>query len=159
MYSDSKYVQQVNDRRFKNQNRELSYTVSAKTLYNNFPILEVGLKQSFGSYSLSESLVNFTRNELFANIDYDFWKGYILSLNFISNNFRNNSLNQENNFDLANASLYYRKENSAWSFELNIKNLFDVPDRSSYYFSEYIISDTRTFILPRIFMISIGYNL
>lgn len=159
LYSHSRYLQQVNGITSNVKSKELSYKVAGKTLFNDFPIIEIGYKQSYGNYNLSESTSKFTKSEIYANLDYDFWKGYILSVDFVSNKFRNNSLNQSNKFNLANASLYYRKDNSAWSFTFNIKNLFDVQNKSSYSFSEYIISDTQIFILPRIFMFSIGYNL
>jgi hypothetical protein len=44
-------------------------------------------------------------------------------------------------------------------FKLSAQNLFDAQFKQSNSFSNFIISDTKTFILPRIGLFSIGYNL
>jgi hypothetical protein len=44
-------------------------------------------------------------------------------------------------------------------FKLSAQNLFDAQFKQSNSFSNYIISDTKTFILPTIVLFSIGYNL
>lgn len=54
---------------------------------------------------------------------------------------------------------FYKNENSAWSYKITTQNLFNAKFKQSNRFSDYLISDSKTFILPRIFMFSIGYNL
>ena len=40
-----------------------------------------------------------------------------------------------------------------------INNLFDTELKQSNSFSDYLISDSKIYILPRVVMFSIGYNL
>lgn len=158
-YNTSKYKQLVNDDLTENKNSSISYNVSGKTLFDNFPIIEVGFRQSLGKYTLSGNKSEFVTSEPFLNMDYDFWNGFIVSFDYTAYRYTNKAFNQKNNYEISNASLYYNGENSAWSFEVEAQNLFDVQFKNQNSFSAYIISDTRTFILPRIIMFSVGYKL
>ena len=73
--------------------------------------------------------------------------------------YTNKSNNQKDNYQLANFSLLYQKEDSAWSFKIEGKNLFNIKYKQSNSFSSYIISDTKTYIQPLSVVFSIGYNL
>lgn len=158
-YNHATYLQFVNDLSFENQNINTSYNFSAKTLFDDLPILEVGWRQSFGNFKLSNTTTNFATMEPFVNLDYDFLDGFIVSADFTSYTYKNKSLNQKNNYEIANASLFYQKESSAWSFKVEAQNLFDVQFKNQNTFTSYIIADSRTFILPRILLLSVGYNL
>ncbi|PWI28981.1 hypothetical protein DI383_14025 [Flavobacteriaceae bacterium LYZ1037] len=158
-YNGSKYLQQIDNTFETNENNQASINVSAKTLYTNFPTIEVGYKSSIGNYTSSNIKSEFVTNEPFLNIDYDFLKGFIFSFDYSMYNYKNKFFNQNNTYDIVNTSLYYKHENSAWSFKLEARNVFDVAFRRQNSFSSYIISDTKTYILPRIIMFSVGYNL
>jgi hypothetical protein len=62
-------------------------------------------------------------------------------------------------YKIANTTLSTKKENSTWSYKINAQNLFNTQFKQSNLFSGYVISDTKTFILPRVVLFSIGYNL
>ena len=70
-----------------------------------------------------------------------------------------NNLNQSNYFDIANASLRYQKTKSPFEFELSASNLLDTKTKNNYSFSDYLISQSNTFILPRTILISVSYKL
>lgn len=158
-YNNTHYLQQVNAVTETNRNNALSYNISTKTLFDDFPTIEAGFKQSIGNYTLSNNKYKFVTTEPFVNIDYDFLKGFIASFDYSAYSYENKSLNQKNRYELANASLYYKKDSSAWSFEISAQNIFNVEFKNQNSFSSYIISDTKTYILPRIIMFTIGYNL
>lgn len=158
-YSALRYRQNVNNILTRNKNNSLSYNISGKTLFENFPVIEMGFRQRIGSYTLSGRKSEFVTNEPYLNIDYDFSKGFIFSFDYTAYRYKNKDLNLRNNYEIANTSLYYNRENSAWSFELKAQNLFDVKFKSRNSFSSYIISDRSTYVLPRIIMFTIGYKL
>ena len=158
-YSNSKYLQRVDAISYTNKSSNTSFNVSAKTLYDNFPTIEVGYKTSLGNYTSSNSTSKFTTQEPFATIDYDFLNGFIFSFDYSYYKYQNKELNQKNTYQIGNASLQYRKEDSAWSFKFDAQNIFDVQFKNSNSFSSYIISDTKTYIMPRVLMFSIGFNL
>ena len=158
-YNTSKYLQQVNNTLEENKNNSFLYSIAAKTLFEKFPTIEVGFRQSTGNYTLSGNTSRFITSEPFLTLDYDFLKGFIASFDYTSYKYINKSLNQQNRYEIANVSMYYKEENSAWSFKLESQNLFNVKFKNQNSFSSYIISDSKTYILPRIVMFSIGYNL
>ena len=58
-----------------------------------------------------------------------------------------------------NASLFYQKEDSPWNFKVTAQNILNESFKQNNQFSNYLISDTKTYILPRIIMLSVGYKL
>lgn len=157
--STLKYIQRVNSNVSTNTNNAINYKMAFKTLYENFPIIEVGFKQSFGKYTSSNQNSKFTSNEPYLNIDYEFLKDFVFAFDYEYYNYQNKTINQTSTYQLANTSVLYQKEDSAWTFKIDAQNLFDVKYKRSNYFSSYIISDTKTYILPRVLMISVIYKL
>lgn len=155
----SKFIQVVDNVFQQNRNNNYSYSIGFETLFNDFPNLDIGFKQSTGKFISSQNTSRFLTNEPFITVNYDFLKRFILSFEYNLYDFQNKTLNQKNRFDVANFSLSYQKENSAWKYKIFSNNLFNTGFKRNSSFSQYLISDTKTFILPRILMISIGYNL
>ncbi len=69
-----------------------------------------------------------------------------------------NSLSQKQ-YEIANASLFYQKKNSAWGFEASATNFLNNGVKRTNSFSDYLISERTTYILPRIFLVSVNYKL
>ncbi|SDX37184.1 CarboxypepD_reg-like domain-containing protein [Lutibacter oricola] len=155
----SKYLQQINNSFVTNKSNSVGYTISAKTLFDKFPIVEFGFEQRLGNYTSSNITSKFITNQPYLTIDYDFLKGVGLSFDYKRYSYENKNFGQKNTYQLANLDLLYKKEDSAWSFKINAQNLFNEKFKQQNSFSSYIISDSKTYILPRIVMFSIGYNL
>ncbi|MFO7672240.1 MAG: hypothetical protein R6V74_00880, partial [Lutibacter sp.] len=153
------YLQKINSDFVTNQNNSLGYELSVKTLFDKFPTVEIGFKQNIVNYISSNQTTKFITNEPYLTIDYDFLKGFIFSFDYENYSYQNKNFNQKNTYQLANATLSYKNEDSAWSFKIDAQNLFNVKYKNDNSFSSYIISDSKTYILPRIIMFSIGYNL
>lgn len=157
--SSSKYIQEIDNALQTNKNDNYSYSFGLKTLYKNFPTIDVGFKRSIGRFTSSNNTSEFTTNEPYLNIDYDFLKGFIFSFDYTMYDYKNKALNQRNTYDVANFTLSYRKENSAWTYKVFSNNAFNTSFKRNSSFSQFLISDTKTFVLPRVLMFSIGYNL
>ena len=158
-YTTSKYFQNINDIFEANKNNITSLKLSAKTLYDNFPTIEIGYNLNIGNYTLSNNKSKFISNEPFVNIDYDFLKGFILNFEYTRYNYKNKTLGLKNTYDLARVVISYKNEKSAWSYKITGNNLFNTTFKRTNSFSTFIISDTKTYILPRIVVFSIVYNL
>jgi hypothetical protein len=157
--STSNYLQEINGMIQTNKNNNYSYRIGLETLHDNFPTIDIGFKRSIGNFISNNSTSNFITNEPSLTIDYDFSKGFIFNFDYTLYDFKNKALNQRNRYDVANATLSYRKENSAWSYKMFSNNLFNSVFKRNSSFSQYVISDTKTFLLPRVWMFSISYNL
>jgi len=158
-FNNNQYIQQIDNVLQTNKNKSYDYKISIETLFDNFPTLEIGFKQDVGRFISSSNTSKFLATEPFVNIDYDFLKGFIFNFDYTKSNYQNKTLGQQNIYEIANATVSYKKENSAWSFKMKAQNLFNAEFKQSNRFSDYVISDIRTFILPRNIVFSIGYNL
>lgn len=157
--SFSEFVQPVNDELIKNQNNNYSYSFGFETLFEKFPVIELGFKRSLGEFTSSNSTSNFRTNEPFVTINYEFLNGFNFSFDYSRFDFKNKALNQENKFDVSNISLEYRKEDSAWTYKIFSNNLFNTGFKRNSSFSQFLISDSKTFILPRVILVGLVYNL
>jgi hypothetical protein len=157
--STADFLHTVNNTTINNKNNSASYIISAKSLHEKYPTVEVGFRQSLGNYTSGTLKSKFSTNEPFVNIDYDFLKGFIFSFDYARFDYQQKSMKQHNTYELVNLTLSYKKENSAWSYKLSAQNIMDVKFKNQNSFSSYIISDTKTYILPRIVMISVSYKI
>ena len=158
-FNNSKYIQELNNNIQTNTNNNYDYELGIETLFDNFPTIEIGLKRSIGNFTASANTSKFVTTEPFITIDYDFLEGFIFNFDYRKSNYQNKTLGQKNTYEIANATLSYKNEDSAWSYKLTAQNMFNAQFKQSNSFSDFLISDRKTFILPRIIMLSVGYNL
>jgi hypothetical protein len=156
--SNSKFLQIIDTDFVTNQSKSHSYTISAKTLYSKFPTIEFGFKKRGDDHTSSDKISKFVTNEVFVTIDFDFLKGFIYSFDYEKYNYKNKASDQKQTYQMANTSLFYRKEDSAWSIKIDAQNLFNSNFKQKTFLSSYIVSETMTHVLPRIITVSIGYN-
>ena len=158
-FNNSKYTQEINNRIQTNKNNNYNYKVGLETLFDSFPTVEIGLKREVGEFISSNNNSKFITLEPFVSIDYAFLKGFVFNFNYQQNNYQNKTLGQKNTYEIANGTLSYKKEDSAWSYKIITQNIFNTKFRQSNNFTDYLISDTKTYLLPRMFVFSIRYNL
>jgi hypothetical protein len=158
-FNNSKYIQELNNNIQTNTNNNYDYELGIETLFDKFPKIEIGLKRTIGNFTASTNTSKFVTTEPFVTIDYDFLDGFIFNFDYRKSNYQNKTLEQKNTYEIANTTFSYKGENSAWTYKITAQNLLNAQFKQSNRFSDYVISDTKTFILPRIILFSIGYNL
>ncbi len=158
-YSSSVFTQKINTILAANKSDNYSFDVGFETLFDKFPTLKMGFKKSIGNYTSNNFKAKFTTNEPYINIDYDFLNGFIFNADYTHYNYQNKAQKAYNNYEVANAMLSYQKQDSPWLFKLTIQNLFDTTFKQSNRFSDYLITDAKTYMMPRVVLFSIGYKL
>jgi len=88
-----------------------------------------------------------------------FLEDFVVSVDYEYTYFENKSTGDSNTFEIANTSLFYQKESSAWGFGLDVTNIFDIGFRRTNSINEFMVSDNRTFIQPRIALLKVSYQL
>ncbi|WP_240338065.1 carboxypeptidase regulatory-like domain-containing protein [Gelidibacter japonicus] len=156
-YND--FYQILNDDTHLNISKSVSSTVSAETFFKKLPNIEIGYKKDFNAYRSSNVSSNFENDGFFAILHYDFLSDFIFKADYAFDSYHNKSNNTKNTFDTANASLFYQLEDSPWGFEINATNLFDMRFKQQNSFNSFLISDSKTFIMPRIIMFKVAYKL
>ncbi len=154
----SDYLQEVNNQISKNESSTQSFGIELATNFKKLPNIEVGYTKSFSKFISANSTSNFSNENPYINLEYDFLKRFILLADYSRTNYRDNN-GQKNNYEIANASLFYQKEDSAWGFKVSGTNILGVDFKNRNSFSDFIISDNKTFILPRIWLFTITYKL
>jgi predicted porin len=156
-YND--YYQIVNNETSKNKSNTISIEPSISTSFKKWPNLELGYKKDFSKYSAISSTTKFENDKLYVFFDYDFLNNFSFKADYTFDQYQNKSSHINNKFDTANISLFYQKENSPWGFEITADNIFDTKFKQENSFSDFLISDSKTFILPRIIMFKVIYKL
>ncbi len=157
--SFSEYSRNVNNVITDYQSNNYNYTIKAETYFKEFPNIEIGVQQGFSDFSSASSENKFIQTDPYANLEYDFLKGFILKVDYTYSHYRNKANNSENSFQLGNTSLFYNKEDSPWGFEIEANNLFDIKFKNQNSFNQYIINDTQIFIQPRTVLFKLSYKL
>jgi hypothetical protein len=151
------YFQTLNNTETLNNRKNQRVGVVLKTAHKKWPGFSVGYTKGFSQFSgLTRS--NFQTDAVTSDFDINFSKFWTYKLSY--ENLKNtNNNNQSNFYDIANTSLRYQKKNSPFGFEVLVNNLFDNKVKNDYSFSDYLISERTTFVLPRVFLLSVSYKL
>lgn len=151
------YLQSVNDVTTSNDRNSQNVGIVIKTAYKKWPDLSVGYTKGFSQFN-GITKTNYQSDEFNSDIEITFLKYFIYKLEY--ENLKNTNTNNQTNFyEIANTSLRYQKKNSPFGFEVFINNVLDNKVKNSYSFSDYIVSERSTYILPRVLMFSVSYKL
>ncbi len=154
----SDYFQEVNNTLSRNKSNSTGFGLEMSTNFKDWPNVEVGFNKSYSNFKSNTTNSNFTNQNPYINLEYDFLNGFIFEADYSSNTYKDDN-GQKNNYEIANVSLFYQKEDSAWGFKVSGTNILGVDYKNRNSFSEYIISDQKTYILPRIWLFAITYKL
>lgn len=151
------YVQTLNGTTTSNDRNNQSLGLKLRTATKKWPSVSVGYAKDFSQFSgLTQS--DFTNDRITFDLDIDFLKNFNFKTDY-EVTFNRNSNNQNNNYRIANAFLSYQKKNNPFRFELSAQNFLNNGTKINNSFSDYLISNTTTYILPRIVMLGISYKL
>ena len=151
-----KYIQTINNITNQNQRNNQTVGVSIKTAYKKWPDFNMGYKKSFSQFN-GITNTNAKSYEFDADIEFNFLKFFIYKFEYIYT--KNKSREFSNAFDIANTSLRYQKKNSPLGFELSVTNVFNIETKNSFTFSDFVINEQNTFVLPRVILLSLHYKI
>jgi len=150
--------QELNGQLVKSNSTTKQIGISFNTNFKNLPNVGIGYTKNFSDYSSPIREAKFSNESPYVNLDYDFLKGFILKADYSYVKYRDD-FNQTNTYQVANSSLFYQKENSAWGFKISGSNLLGSKFKQQNSFSDYVITDSKTYILPRMWLFSVSYKL
>lgn len=156
--SIANYENPINTEKINNTSNNFSFGGGIQTHYKTSPNFELIYTKSISKYKAIKNS-EFKTDELSAYVEYNFLKDFIFKASYRFENYENRTFNASNAFNLGNVSLFYQKENSPWEFEVSANNIFDFEFKQRNSFSDILISDEKTFIIPKIIMFKISYKL
>lgn len=151
------YLQNLNAVTTSNNRNNQKVGVLIKTAYKKWPSISMGYTKGFNQFKgITQSEFQFDAYN--ADAEFTFFKHWTYKLEY--ENTSNTNANQQRNFyDLANTSMRYQKKNSPFGFELSVNNVLNTNVKNDFSFSDYLISERKTFVLPRVALFSISYKL
>ena len=151
------YVQTVNNQTIINDRNNQSIGIKLRTANKKWPSASVSYNKMFSQFSgLTNS--SLTSDRLGFDFDIDFWKHFNFKTDY-EVTFNENSNNIATDFRIANAYLSYQKKNNPFRFELSAQNYLNNGTKINNSFSDFMISSSTTYTLPRIVMLTISYKL
>ena len=149
----------INTQPTLSQNFTQNYQGSVETNFKNAPNFEVGYNRSINNYQNGNSDRVFYTDRPFANMDVKFLNGFTLTADWSYYNYYDKDDTVQNEYSFFEAGLRYQKPESKWEFRLDGTNLFNVDSLNNDSFNETFSTTTEYFVMPRIVMLSVKYNL
>jgi hypothetical protein len=151
------YIQEVNGIENNNNRRNQNIGLELRTAYKKWPFVKIGYTKGFSQF---QGITNsqFQTDQFNAGFDYEIIKNIRLKLEYDA--FTNqNTNNQDTFFDIGTTQINYQKKDSPFGFEISVYNVFDTQFKNENSFSDFLISEQTTQILPRIIMATVRYKL
>jgi len=151
-----KIIEEINS---KDESYDYNIELSTKSRFKKLPNIELGFRSKFTTYDSGELRTDFVSYTPFGKIEYTFLKEFTFLFNYDFTQFNNNTSNTTTIFDVADISLFYKVNNSPLGFEISGSNLFNTQFKQKSISSDFLISNQKDVIIPRIVMLSLYYKL
>lgn len=152
----SKYTQLTNNQEVDYKQNTQSIGGGARTLFKNTPNVSLRYNKYFsqmhGSFDNTSTSDSFT-----VDFDAKFLTHFLLKAEY--NWYQNSYKSEKIITKQANAYLEYHKKDTPWTFMIKGNNLLDNGIKNKISFSDFMIHNTTTYILPRAILFSVQYKL
>jgi len=119
----------------------------------------VGYNLTVNQYDNGGLEQTFYTNRPFLNMDVNFLKHFSLTANWDFYKYTNDEKTVDNDYSFMNATLYYQKGESPWEFSVQASNILNVEFTNSDNFNDQFNTTNQYFVLPRILMFVVKYDL
>lgn len=154
----SNYSREINTSIEDFSSLNYGYSTELDTRFKNAPNVKLGWRHNISDFRGTTVSNNFQNITPFIELEYRFFKDFVATADYNFTYFENEGQNTINRFSIGNAALLYNKEDSPWTITLEATNVFDTRSTNQSSFSQFIISDSQTFIQPRIVLLKLGYS-
>jgi hypothetical protein len=155
----SKTNNTINDEIRESQSLTQNYNASVQSNFKTFPNFEVGYRYVKNDYDNGGAKQIFFTNRPYANVNLRFLKDFNLFAEWDYYNYTNDAKTVENNYSFFNANLYYKHGESPWEFSVEATNLLNTKSINNDSFSEQFNTTSQYFVMPRIVMFVVKYDL
>ena len=151
------YIQTINNQTITNDRNNQNIGIRIRTANKKWPSASISYNKMFSQFSGSTNST-LTSDQIGLDFDIDFLKHFNFKTDY-EVTFNENSNNIATDFRIANAYLSFQKKNNPFRFELSAQNYLNNGTKINNSFSDFMISNATTYILPRIVMLTISYKL
>lgn len=136
-----------------------NYTASVISNFKEFPNFEVGYQFMKNDYDNGGIEQTYFTNKPYVNINVRFLKDFELTGEWDFYNYTNDEKTIKNEYSFLNANLYYQKGDSPWEFSVRATNLLNTKSLNNDSFSDQFNITSQYFVMPRIVMFVVKYDL
>ncbi|GEQ85492.1 TonB-dependent receptor [Patiriisocius marinistellae] len=136
-----------------------NYRASVQSNFRDWPNLEIGYRLIMNDYDNGGREQKFTTQRPYANLDVTFLKDFQLSATWDFYDYSNDMNTVENRYSFFDADLYYQKGESPWEFSVKATNILDTGSINNDSFTDQFNTTSEYFVLPRIVMFVVKYDL
>lgn len=136
-----------------------NYNASVRTQFRNWPNFEVGYNVTINDYDNAGREQTFYTQRPFANISFNFLKDFDFDANWDFYNYTDAADTIENEYSFLNANLYYQHGDSPWEFSIQATNILNTEFTNNDSFNDQFNTTNQYFVLPRIMMLVVKYDL
>jgi hypothetical protein len=155
----SKTNNNINEEIRESQSFTQNYNASVQSNFKTFPNFEVGYRFVKNDYDNGGVEQTFFTNRPYANVNLRFLKDFNLFAEWDYYNYTNDAKTVENSYSFFNANLYYKHGESPWEFSVQATNILDTESINNDSFSDQFNTTSQYFVMPRIVMFVIKYDL
>ena len=149
----------INNAVLESESLTQSYNGSVRSSFREWPNFEVGYRLTVNNYDNGGREQTFYTQRPYANVDINFLKDFTLSAEWDYYNYTDDAKTIDNTFSFLNANLYYQKGDSPWEFRIQADNILNTEFTNQDSFNEQFNTTSQYFVLPRIMMLVIKYDL
>lgn len=153
------YTRMINDVKTDYTSHNIEYTINTSTQFKDFPNIDIGFSQEFNRLKALDYETNIMQIQPFATLEYDFWEDFLVKFDYRLTYFENQSNHTVNRFDIGNASFEYWNPDKAWRISIEATNIFDTGYRRNSHVNEFVMTDRRNAIQPRIVLLKLTHKL
>lgn len=154
----ARYQRNVNATIQEFSSASYGYDIGAETNFKKIPNIELHWKQDFSTFNSGATQTDFIVTAPTINLEFQLFNSLSFEGGYAYNHYNNTTTSDIDIFQIAEASLTYNKEDSPITVSLNIQNIFDAQSRNVNSTNDFLLSDQRIFIQPRIATLGLAYK-
>ncbi len=149
----------INNEITESESLTQSYRSSVRSNFREWPNFEVGYRLTVNRYDNGGLEQTFYTQRPYANLDVNFLKHFSLNAEWDYYNYSNDSNTVDNTYSFFNAKLYFQQGESPWEFSVQATNILDTEFTNNDSFNDQFNTTSQYFVLPRIVMFVVKYDL
>lgn len=134
----------------------LSNTFKIRSRVKSLPEIELIYNTQLNKYTSVNSQI-FHKNIFEIKSNYDKIKNTYIEANWKNTSFQ--GINKNSSINEINFNIDYKKEDSRFAYSFIISNLLDKRTINTNFWSDFVLSESEEWILPRIIRLSVSYKL
>ncbi len=143
----------------ESQSLTQNYKGSVRTNIKNWPNFETGYDYTVNNYDNGGLEQTFFTQRPYANIDLRFLKDFTVSAEYDFYNYTNTDKTVENQYSFLKANVFFKPNDGAWEFSVQATNILDTEFLNNDSFNEQFSTTSQYFVMPRIVMFVMRYEL